>query len=84
MTSGGQCGRVRELDVLRGFAASGVLLVDAQLPAGPCTGFGDGPDAVVRPAAARVPAAAGRMALTHCLSQSLVLAFVFTGYGLGL
>lgn len=37
-----------------------------------------------RPAAARVLAAAGRMALTHYLSQSLVLAFVFTGYGLGL
>lgn len=29
-------------------------------------------------------AASGRMALTHYLTQSLVLAFVFTGYGLGL
>lgn len=39
---------------------------------------------VVRPAAARVLAASGRMALTHYLTQSLVLAFVFTGYGFGL
>ncbi|MFJ2888920.1 DUF418 domain-containing protein [Streptomyces sp. NPDC087305] len=39
---------------------------------------------LVRPAAARVLAASGRMALTQYLSQSLVLAFVFTGYGLGL
>ncbi|MEV0036437.1 DUF418 domain-containing protein [Streptomyces sp. NPDC050804] len=31
-----------------------------------------------------VLAAAGRMSLTHYLTQSLVLAFVFTGYGLGL
>ncbi|MFJ9897553.1 DUF418 domain-containing protein [Streptomyces sp. NPDC091280] len=38
----------------------------------------------VRPAAARVLAASGRMALTQYLSQSLVLALVFTGYGLGL
>ncbi|WP_043684636.1 DUF418 domain-containing protein [Streptomyces xylophagus] len=38
----------------------------------------------VRPAAARVLAAAGRMALTQYLSQSLVLALVFTGYGFGL
>lgn len=37
-----------------------------------------------RPAAARVLAASGRMALTHYLTQSLVLAWVFTGYGLGL
>ena len=29
-------------------------------------------------------AAAGRLALTHYLTQSLVLAWVFTGYGLGL
>lgn len=28
-------------------------------------------------------AAAGRLALTHYLTQSLVMAFVFTGYGLG-
>ncbi|MFJ6570693.1 DUF418 domain-containing protein [Streptomyces sp. NPDC091292] len=34
--------------------------------------------------AAAVLAAAGRMALTHYLTQSLVLALVFTGYGLGL
>ncbi|MEU5042382.1 DUF418 domain-containing protein [Streptomyces griseorubiginosus] len=38
----------------------------------------------VRPAAARVLAASGRMALTQYLSQSLVLALVFTGYGFGL
>ncbi|WP_328749940.1 DUF418 domain-containing protein [Streptomyces sp. NBC_00285] len=38
----------------------------------------------VRPAAARVLAASGRMALTHYLTQSLVLALVFTGYGFGL
>ncbi|MET8454329.1 DUF418 domain-containing protein [Streptomyces sp. NPDC005209] len=38
----------------------------------------------VPPAAARVLAASGRMALTQYLSQSLVLALVFTGYGLGL
>ncbi|WP_405863174.1 DUF418 domain-containing protein [Streptomyces sp. NBC_01515] len=38
----------------------------------------------LRPAAGRVLAASGRMALTHYLSQSLVLAFVFTGYGFGL
>ncbi|MET7681089.1 DUF418 domain-containing protein [Streptomyces sp. NPDC005423] len=37
----------------------------------------------MRPVAA-VLAASGRMALTHYLSQSLVLALVFTGYGLGL
>ena len=36
------------------------------------------------PAAGRVLAASGRMALTQYLSQSLVLALVFTGYGLGL
>ncbi|MGV9450216.1 DUF418 domain-containing protein [Streptomyces sp. NPDC003635] len=36
-----------------------------------------------RPAAALL-GAAGRMALTHYLTQSLVLACVFTGYGLGL
>ncbi len=36
------------------------------------------------PAAAGVLAAAGRMALSHYLTQSLVLACVFTGYGLGL
>ncbi|AMW13756.1 hypothetical protein A4E84_32155 [Streptomyces qaidamensis] len=36
------------------------------------------------PAAAGVLAAAGRMALTHYLTQSLVLACVFSGYGLGL
>ncbi|MDH6218464.1 DUF418 domain-containing protein [Streptomyces pseudovenezuelae] len=34
--------------------------------------------------AARLLAAAGRMSLTHYLTQSLVLACVFTGYGLGL
>lgn len=38
----------------------------------------------VRPAAARVLAASGHMALTQYLSQSLVLALVFTGYGFGL
>ncbi|CCK25621.1 membrane protein [Streptomyces davaonensis JCM 4913] len=38
----------------------------------------------VRPAAVGLLAAAGRMALTHYLTQSLVLACVFTGYGLGL
>ncbi|MGW3283891.1 DUF418 domain-containing protein [Streptomyces sp. NPDC001002] len=32
----------------------------------------------------RLLAAAGRMSLTHYLTQSLVLACVFTGYGLGL
>ncbi|WP_415938088.1 DUF418 domain-containing protein [Streptomyces sp. 039-1] len=37
----------------------------------------------VRPAA-DVLAAAGRMALSHYLTQSLVLACVFTGYGFGL
>ncbi|CAM5598408.1 hypothetical protein SGRIM119S_06425 [Streptomyces griseorubiginosus] len=36
------------------------------------------------PVAARVLAASGRMALTQYLAQSLVLALVFTGYGLGL
>ncbi|UIR17771.1 DUF418 domain-containing protein [Streptomyces spinosirectus] len=39
---------------------------------------------LVRGRAARVLAAAGRMSLTHYLTQSLVLALVFTGYGLGL
>ncbi|WP_244282877.1 DUF418 domain-containing protein [Streptomyces flavidovirens] len=34
--------------------------------------------------AAGVLAAAGRMALTHYLTQSLVMALIFTGYGLGL
>lgn len=37
-----------------------------------------------RPAAAALLGAAGRLALTHYLTQSLVLACVFTGYGLGL
>ncbi|MCF3136849.1 DUF418 domain-containing protein [Streptomyces olivochromogenes] len=37
-----------------------------------------------RPATAGLLAASGRMALTHYLTQSLVLACVFTGYGLGL
>ncbi|PPS77089.1 MULTISPECIES: DUF418 domain-containing protein [Streptomyces] len=36
------------------------------------------------PAAAGVLAAAGRMALSHYLTQSLVLAWVFSGYGLRL
>ncbi|MFJ4821052.1 DUF418 domain-containing protein [Streptomyces sp. NPDC088801] len=36
------------------------------------------------PGAAGVLAAAGRMALSHYLTQSLVLAWVFSGYGLGL
>ncbi|MFJ2949049.1 DUF418 domain-containing protein [Streptomyces sp. NPDC087226] len=35
------------------------------------------------PAAAGALAAAGRMTLSHYLTQSLVLAWVFTGYGLG-
>lgn len=39
---------------------------------------------LVRGRAARVLAAAGRMSLTHYLTQSLVLALVFTGYGFGL
>nr|WP_237519367.1 DUF418 domain-containing protein [Streptomyces sp. HUCO-GS316] len=39
---------------------------------------------LVRGRAADVLAAAGRMALTHYLTQSLVLALVFTGYGLAL
>ncbi|MGW4733829.1 DUF418 domain-containing protein [Streptomyces shenzhenensis] len=47
MTSGGRDGRVRELDVLRGFALFGILLVNAQLMAGPYTGFGGGPGASV-------------------------------------
>ncbi|MGW3661738.1 DUF418 domain-containing protein [Streptomyces sp. NPDC005141] len=38
---------------------------------------------VVRPATADLLAAAGRMALSHYLTQSLVLACVFTGYGFG-
>ncbi|OIJ69159.1 DUF418 domain-containing protein [Streptomyces mangrovisoli] len=38
---------------------------------------------LVRGRAAGVLAAAGRTALTHYLTQSLVLALVFTGYGLG-
>ncbi|MBT3154934.1 DUF418 domain-containing protein [Streptomyces sp. CHD11] len=37
-----------------------------------------------RPVVAKVLAAAGRMALSHYLTQSLVLSLVFTGYGLGL
>lgn len=36
------------------------------------------------PGAADVLAAAGRMALSHYLTRSLVLACVFTGYGFGL
>ncbi|MFF8672800.1 DUF418 domain-containing protein [Streptomyces sp. NPDC015242] len=36
------------------------------------------------PAVARVLAAAGRMSLSHYLTQSLVLVWVFSGYGLGL
>ncbi|MFD5815132.1 DUF418 domain-containing protein [Streptomyces sp. NPDC127038] len=42
--SGGP-GRVDELDVLRGFALFGILLVNAQLMAGPYTAFGGGPGA---------------------------------------
>ncbi|MFD9326766.1 DUF418 domain-containing protein [Streptomyces sp. NPDC060065] len=42
------------------------------------------PAPAMRPAAAGVLAASGRMALTHYLTQSLVLACVFTGYGFGL
>ncbi|MFJ6086480.1 DUF418 domain-containing protein [Streptomyces sp. NPDC092369] len=38
----------------------------------------------VRGRTAGVIAGAGRLALTHYLTQSLVLAWVFTGYGLGL
>lgn len=38
----------------------------------------------LRGPAARVLASAGRMALSHYLAQSLVLACVFTGYGLAL
>lgn len=44
-------------------------------------------DAARRPAAVRAAgalAASGRLALTHYLTQSLVLALVFTGYGAGL
>jgi len=42
------------------------------------------PRALGRNRAAAVLAAAGRMSLTHYLTQSLVLAFVFTGYGFAL
>ncbi|MFF3415096.1 DUF418 domain-containing protein [Streptomyces sp. NPDC002698] len=38
-------GRVHEIDALRGFALFGILLVNAQLMAGPYTAFGGGPDA---------------------------------------
>ncbi|MFG2307456.1 DUF418 domain-containing protein [Streptomyces sp. NPDC048566] len=38
-------GRVAEVDVLRGFALFGILLVNAQLMAGPYTAFGGGPGA---------------------------------------
>ncbi|MFJ6832977.1 DUF418 domain-containing protein [Streptomyces sp. NPDC091209] len=38
-------GRVHGVDVLRGFALFGILLVNAQLMAGPYTAFGGGPDA---------------------------------------
>ncbi|MFF0186917.1 DUF418 domain-containing protein [Streptomyces sp. NPDC005244] len=38
-------GRVVEVDVLRGFALFGILLVNAQLMAGPYTAFGGGPGA---------------------------------------
>ncbi|MFD8736680.1 DUF418 domain-containing protein [Streptomyces sp. NPDC059618] len=41
----GGTGRVDELDVLRGFALFGILLVNAQLMAGPYTAFGGGPGA---------------------------------------
>ncbi|MFE9879894.1 DUF418 domain-containing protein [Streptomyces sp. NPDC005784] len=38
-------GRVHGIDALRGFALFGILLVNAQLMAGPYTAFGGGPDA---------------------------------------
>ncbi|MEY2248266.1 DUF418 domain-containing protein [Streptomyces sp. BF23-18] len=41
----GRLGRVDGIDVLRGFALLGILLVNAQLMAGPYTAFGGGPDA---------------------------------------
>ncbi|WP_339130133.1 DUF418 domain-containing protein [Streptomyces sp. f51] len=46
-TSGGSggSGRVDGIDVLRGFAPLGILLVNAQLMAGPYTAFGGGPGA---------------------------------------
>ncbi|WP_328554803.1 DUF418 domain-containing protein [Streptomyces sp. NBC_00358] len=41
----GGLGRVHEIDALRGFALFGILLVNAQLMAGPYTAFGGGPGA---------------------------------------
>lgn len=40
-----RAGRVQDVDVLRGFALFGILLVNAQLTAGPYTAFGGGPHA---------------------------------------
>jgi len=56
----GRSGRVHEIDVLRGFAVFGILLVNAQLMAGPYTAFGGGPQA----SAADRAAAWGVTALT--------------------
>ncbi|MGW7384535.1 hypothetical protein [Streptomyces sp. NPDC054794] len=41
----GRSWRVHEIDVLRGFAVFGILLVNAQLMAGPYTAIGGGPQA---------------------------------------
>ncbi|MCX4904446.1 DUF418 domain-containing protein [Streptomyces sp. NBC_00878] len=41
----GRVGRVHEIDVLRGFALFGILLVNAQMMAGPYASFGGGPGA---------------------------------------
>lgn len=43
--AGARGGRVVEVDVLRGFALFGILLVNAQLMADPYTAFGGGPGA---------------------------------------
>ncbi|MFJ5261806.1 DUF418 domain-containing protein [Streptomyces sp. NPDC088387] len=68
MSRGGP--RVVELDVLRGFALFGILLVNALMAAGPYYGFGGGPDA---PAVDRVAA----WLVTALVSGKFYLLFSF-------
>lgn len=82
MTAGGRPAgdgrRLRELDVLRGFALLGILLVNAELMAGPYTVSGGGPRA---PAPDRV--AAWLVSALVATKFSLLFSFLF-GYGFAL